>query len=641
MSKYRKFNFSSLNNAILKDGFWKHRTDNYMEIIESMLDAVLNPTNSVRLANFGIAAKEIDGEFYGSNWSDGDCYKFLEGCCYMYQRTKDEKIKVILDKYIPWIVKSQEEDGYISTQITLTDKNRWTDIFNHELYNMGHFFTLAVAHYNATKETCLVECGEKLLNYLYDVFKDYPVALAHFGFNPSQIMGLCEFYQVCKSDKCYKLAEIFINMRGSATKKTELGNGPDSEIDEFVARGGVHKDGIGDQNQDRVPLREETIASGHAVTSTYLWSGAADVYAETGEAALMEALERIWTDMTTKRTYITGASSPDFLGYSEHGDLTHESHAAQYVLPNKIAYNETCANIGNAMWSMRMLENTEDTKYGDFAERVMYNSGISGSNLAMTRYFYSNPLTYRKDTPITQTFAQYAHKSSRRWHTFTCWCCPPQLFRNISSIGRWVFGEADNTLYVNMFTSAEYKTDRLDVEMDTKYPWNGLINIKVNKADNATLKIRVPAWCDSPVINGKSVKPGEYFVATVNAGDTFAIDFPMKVRIMQANPHIESDRNMVCVQRGPVVYCAEGCDNAAKLDDIFIDPNETFTETFEPDLLDGVVTLTVNAVEIKQDTSKLYYDLLTEKSKTTLKMIPYYTWANREESDMSVWFPRI
>lgn len=640
MNQYRKFEFASLDHAILCDGFWKHRTDNYKEIINSMLEAVLNPTNSVRLTNFGIAAGEVEGEFYGSYWSDGDCYKFLEGCCYMYQRTKDPEIKQLLDKYIPWIVKSQQEDGYINTQITLTGTKRWDHVKYHELYNIGHFLTFAVAHFNATGETVLIECSKKLVTYLYSVFSGYPVELGHFGSNPSQIMGLCDLYKITQDDTCYKLAEIFVNMRGSIQKKIELGSGPDAEIDAFVEQEGHLTKGRGDQNQDRIPLREETIASGHAVTSTYLWSGAADVYAQTGEKALMDALTRIWEDMTTKRSYITGASSPDFVGYSEHGDLTHESHSTQYVLPNKIAYNETCANIGNAMWSMRMLANTEDTKYGDFAETVMYNAGISGSNLQMTRYFYSNPLSYRKDTPITQNFAQYVHKANRRWHTFTCWCCPPQLFRNISSIGRWVYGEAPDTLYINLFTSADYITEDLQVKMNTQYPWEDQIRIEVVKAHHATLKIRIPAWCKSPLVNGTPVPSGQYFVTTVNTGDQLDIVLPMEVRIMQSNPHIEPDRNMVCVQRGPVVYCAEGCDNTESLDDIFIDPKAQFEVTFEKDLLDGVVTLKTEAVMIKQDTSKLYYDLLTDQQKTTLKLIPYYAWANREESDMSVWLPR-
>lgn len=572
------------------------------------------PTNSARLLNFGIHAGEVDDKFYGEYWSDGDCYKFLEACIYVYQNTGDLAVKAVVDKYIPWIVASQQEDGYLNTQITLTGKERWSKVIHHELYNIGHFLTFASAHYDITGETVMLECARKLANYTYGVFKDYPRKLAHFGFNPSQIMGLCDLYRVTGDVTYYKLAEIFVNMRGSAPGGT-------------------------DQNQDRVPLREETMAIGHAVTSTYLYAGATDVYAQTGEAALLDALKRIYTDMTTRRTYITGASSPVFVGYSERGDLTHEAHATYYELPNKIAYNESCANIGNAMWAMRMLTVTGESKYGDFAEQVMYNAGISGSNLKLTRYFYSNPLSFRKDMPIYPDFAQFRHKSSRRWHTFTCWCCPPQLFRTMAGMGRWVYGQNKDTVYVNFFTDCDYVTQKLELQMRTKYPWEDRVTIDIKKADHQNIRIRIPAWCKNPSVNGSAVTPGGFFEITVNTGDTVTVDLPMVARLIQANPNIEQDRGMIAVMRGPVVYCAEGLDNPCRLDDLYIDPNGVITEQFEPNLLDGVVTLQVSA-KCRKQKEELYYELVTEENNATVKMIPYYTWANREESDMSVWFPK-
>ena len=585
-----------------------------MEIINSQLEALLCPTNSARLLNFGIHAGEVDDKFYGEYWSDGDCYKFLEACIYVYQNTGDLAVKAVVDKYIPWIVASQQEDGYLNTQITLTGKERWSKVIHHELYNIGHFLTFASAHYDITGETVMLECARKLANYTYGVFKDYPRELAHFGFNPSQIMGLCDLYRVTGDVTYYKLAEIFVNMRGSAPGGT-------------------------DQNQDRVPLREETMAIGHAVTSTYLYAGATDVYAQTGEAALLDALKRIYTDMTTRRTYITGASSPVFVGYSERGDLTHEAHATYYELPNKIAYNESCANIGNAMWAMRMLTVTGESKYGDFAEQVMYNAGISGSNLKLTRYFYSNPLSFRKDMPIYPDFAQFRHKSSRRWHTFTCWCCPPQLFRTMAGMGRWVYGQNKDTVYVNFFTDCDYVTQKLELQMRTKYPWEDRVTIDIKKADHQNIRIRIPAWCKNPSVNGSAVTPGGFFEITVNTGDTVTVDLPMVARLIQANPNIEQDRGMIAVMRGPVVYCAEGLDNPCRLDDLYIDPNGVITEQFEPNLLDGVVTLQVSA-KCRKQKEELYYELVTEENNATVKMIPYYTWANREESDMSVWFPK-
>lgn len=637
MNDYRKFDLADVNKTFLTDGFFGRRIDNYMEIIESMLDALLCPTNSARLLNFGILAGEVNDKFFGSNWSDGDCYKFLEGCCYIYDNKKDERVKQIIDKYIPWIVKSQEPDGYISTQVTLQKEKsswdekqlelynlghivtngvmkRWDNPGNHELYNMGHLFTFAVAHYQATKEDTMVKVAKKLADYLYTVFAGYPLEMAHFGKNPSQIMGLCELYKITNDKKYLDLAEIFVNMRGS-------------------------QPGGSEHNQDVTPLRKETIATGHAVMSTYLYSGAAEVYAQTGETALLTALERIWKDMTSMRTYITGASSPIFVGHTESVVQVHESHGIRYELPNKIAYNETCANIGNAMWAMRMLSLTENVEYGDLAETVMYNSGISGTNLSLTRFFYSNPLSYRKDNPIPQTNRQYKHKSSRRWHTFTCWCCPPQAFRAIAGIGKFVYGVSKDTLYVNFFTGCDYKDDNFEIKMSTEYPWDKKITINIIKADNKNLKIRIPGWCKCPTVQGNKVESGKYFETKINTSDKIVIELPMVPVLMQANPNIEQDRGMVCVKRGPVVYCAEGIDNKEKLDDIYIDTEGSISECFKKNLLGGVVTLSATA-KSKKEQNSLYYELIRDNKDTTLNLIPYYAWANREECDMSIWFPK-
>lgn len=616
VSSYKKFEFASLRNSHLKDGFWGKRIENYKEIIENMLEALLDDGNAACLSNFAVAAGLQEGSFHGEHWSDGDCYKFLEGCMYVYQATGDENVKAVVDKYIPWIQGAQEEDGYLSTQITLRDEvGRWERVGFHELYNMGHFFTLASTHYDVTSETVLLNMATKLADYVYTVFEGYPPELGMFGFNPSNIMGLCELYHQTGDEKYYKLAEIFVNMRGSVEGKGT------------------------DQNQTRTPLRKETQAIGHAVTSTYLYAGATDVYSRTGEQELFDALRRIWVDMTTKRTYVTGASSPIFIGFSDNGDRVHEAHGTQFDLPNKIAYNESCANIGNAMWALRMLSVTENVEYGDFAERVMYNSGISGSNLALTRYFYSNPLSYRKDTPIAQNVMQYQYKSSRRWKTYGCWCCPPQLFRTMTGVARWVYGASDDALFVNMFTSCDYTTEDLDISMTTSYPWDETVVLDVKKATAQKLKIRIPKWCKNPTVNGVAVESGKYFEITVNSGDKVEVFLPMVPVILQANPNIEADRGMVCVMYGPVVYCAEGVDNEEKLDNIYIDVKGEISAAYKKDLLNGVVTLAVPA-KVRTEKAELYYEVLDDEKDTVLNMIPYYTWANREESDMSIWFPR-
>ncbi len=615
MEQFRKFEISKMTNSRITGGFWGDMLQNYREAIDSMLSALLCETNSARLLNFEIAAGVKNGKYFGTDWSDGDCYKFLEACCYIYISTKDEYIKNIVDKYVPYIIMCQQEDGYLCTQITSQNRKRWEKPINHELYNVGHFFTFAAAHYEAMGTMEIVDCAKKLYNYLYGVFKDYPPELAHFGFNPSQIMGLCDIYNITKDDVCIKLAEIFVNMRGSIP-------------------------GGSDQNQARIALRDEKIASGHAVTSTYLYAGAADVYAHTGEKALLEALERIWEDLIGKRIYITGGVCADFCSFSEHGDQTSESHGTEYELRNKIAYNETCANIGAAMWMMRMLSITENTKYADWAEQIMYNAGISGTSLDLKRFFYSNPLSYRKDYPITMEYRQYELKSSVRWHTYSCWCCPVQIMRTLSGISRWVFGENDNNIYINLFAQATYITENVDICIDTNYPWNERVKINVNKISNKKLAVRIPSYCKRATINGKKVESGKYQVISVNDGDELILELDQEIVYMQANPNIEADRGMIAVKRGPLVYCAEGVDNKEKLDNYYINTNEAPVVVKCNNLPTNIVGIQVTAQVMDQQYNKLYYEYKENFKEEKLNLIPYYSWANRENSDMSVWFPK-
>jgi DUF1680 family protein len=365
--------------AKLTDGFWGQRVQNYLPIIKNMEEILLDETNAARLLNFGIAAGELKGDFYRNAWSDGDCYKFLEGCLNQYAVTRDQEILDIVNKYIPWIEGSQEEDGYICTQVTLTDLERWAKPNNHELYNFGHLFTAACVHHEVTGDERLMTVARRAADYLWDVFSPLPPDLGDFGFNPSQIMGLVELYQVTGNEKYLKLADIFVTMRGT-------------------------KIGTGDQNQTRVALRDEYMPVGHAVTANYLYAGAADIYGYTEEEALLTALERIWDDMISKRIYITGGVCPNYIGVSERGDRTHESYSDEWNLPLRISYNETCANIAAAMWAHRMYNITGKAVYGDWMETIMYNAGISGASLDMMRYFYANPLAHRKDNHLKHKF---------------------------------------------------------------------------------------------------------------------------------------------------------------------------------------------------------------------------------------------
>ena len=616
----KKYKSVRPGNARLNSGFWHDRIKDYMSIIKYMESLLLDENNAARLLNFGITAGEIEGELSGNCWSDGDCYKYIEGCCYHYAATKDQEIIDLINKYIPWIEGSQEDDGYICTQITSTDKKRWATPYNHELYNFGHLFTASVVHYEATGDDRLLNVAKKAADYLCTVFIPLNKELGDFGFNPSQIMGLVDLYSITNKKEYLKLADIFITMRG-----TKLGNG--------------------DQNQNRVPLREEFKPVGHAVTGAYLYAGAADVYSFTEEDALINAVKRIWNELIDRRIYITGGVCPTYVGISERGDKVSEAFGDEFDLPNRIAYNETCANIAVAMWARRMLNVTGEAIYGDWMETILFNAGISGASLDMTKYFYANPLSHRADEHIKPTFAQYSQVPNQRFTTFTCWCCPPQLWRTFTGIPNWIYSIADDGVAINMFAGCELDTTLdngapVKIEMQTNYPWEDTIQINIleTPADGMNLRFRIPEWCNEGTVNGSSVASGMHNIQ-VKTGETITIKVPMEPTLYQSRPMIEQANGMVAVKRGPVVYCLEGCDieGNISMDELAMPVDAEFTEEIISELPYDLVGLKTDML-YKPKGEGIYHPLKTPKDKKVpVRLIPYFAWANRDEYEMSVW----
>ncbi|WP_026973405.1 glycoside hydrolase family 127 protein [Aliagarivorans marinus] len=624
MEKYFKFTSLKTGEATLTNGFWANRVNDYMSIIENLEGALLSEDNAARMLNFGIAAGEVEGKFFMNEWSDGDCYKFIEGCMNQYAVTRDERILAVVNKYIPWIEAAQEDDGYIGTQTLLTEQERWTDTENHELYNMGHLLTAACVHHDVTGEKRLLNVAIRAADYLWETFSTRDFALCHFGFNPSQIMGLVELYQLTKEPKYLELADIFTHMRG---ENPEIG---------------------GDCNQNRVALREETQPIGHAVTGAYLYAGAVDVYAHTGEAKLIEAVERIWQDLIKRRIYITGGVGPQYVGVSDRGDPIYESFAAEYDLPHRVAYNETCANIAVAMWAKRMLQVTNKAEYGDWMETILFNAGISGSNLHMTRYFYANPLAHRANHHIEPSFGQYSHVPNERFFTFDCWCCPPQLLRTFTGMPKWIYSVADKAVSINLFAGAKLDTvlpcgSPVNIDMQTNYPWDETVTIEVLDAPQGGLSLnyRIPSWCEGATLNGEAIAKGMH-VLEVAKGDVLTLVLPMQPRLYAANPMLEQANGMLAVKRGPVVYCLEGSDieEGYTIDDLAIPTNVSFKELAIDELPHNMVGLSAELIHRpKGDT--LYFPMTEDaEQRVNVRFIPYFAWANREEQDMSVWLPR-
>ena len=612
------------------EGFWAEKFELCRDvIIPSMRRAMDVPKNGAVFSNFAVAAGLEEGTHLGTNWSDGDCYKWIEAVAHVYGVTGDEELDRTMDEAIEVIGKAQDEDGYICTQVQLTNKERWQERIHHELYNIGHLMTAACVHHNITGKDNFLNIAKKLSDYLYDLFQPRPPELAHYGWNPSNIMGLVDMYRVTGDQRYLELAGIFVDMRGSAPGGT-------------------------DQNQDRMPLRSETEAIGHGVTAAYLYCGAADVYAETGEIELMEALERIWEDMISRRIYITGGIGTLHHGTSTRRDPVHEAFGMEYQLPNATAYNETCANIGNAMWNWRMLRVVGEARYADLMERVLYNSMLSAVNVDGKGFFYTNPLRWYGEGQRL-----LSQDAPARWRIFGCYCCPPSVARTIAKLHKWAYCISDEGVWVNLYGGSSLETELADgsslkLEQETLYPWDGEIKITIKEATSKpfALMLRIPEWADGAEIKingadaGIEAEAGTYAVIRREwaSGDVVKLTLPMEIRMMKAHPRVEEVRNQVAFMRGPIVYCLESADlpDGFEVDRICVPRDVQLKPRHDPELLGGVTVLEGEARCICEDdrSDKLYQKFSdTPLEPVQVTLIPYFAWANRGSSKMTVWMP--
>ncbi|WP_020568215.1 glycoside hydrolase family 127 protein [Neolewinella persica] len=640
-SPYVKLKSIPIGDCRWTEGFWADKFKVAEEVMVPYMGTLLTGDTGHALNNFKIAAGLKEGEHKGMFWHDGDFYKYMEAAMYIYAINRDEKVLAELDEYIHIIGKSQQADGYLQTQVTTRDNvSRYENRKFHEMYNTGHLLTSAVIHHRVTGQTNFLDIAVKHADNLYETFSPQPKELSRFGFNQTQIMGLVEMYRETGDKRYLELAEQFINARG----KSKV------EVDKTTRYG--H---IGDMVQERTPLREETEAVGHAVLALYFYAGAADVYAETGEQALIDALDRLWDNVANKKMYVTGAVGQTHHGVSSQNDMVHEAFINDYMMPNATAYNETCANICNAMFSYRMLGVKGEAKHADLMELVLFNSALSGISIEGKDYFYANPL--RMSNAADRDYS--STESRDREPYINCFCCPPNLVRTIAKVSGWAYSLSDNGVSVNLYGGNELSTKLADgsglkLTQKTNYPWDGNISITVDeaKAEAFDVLLRIPEWGDGAQvqINGTKAaivaEPGTF--ATINRtwkkGDVITLDLPMDIHLVEGNSLIEEVRNQVAVKRGPVVYCLETPDLPAgtSILDAYLPADAGLTATYKPEMLGGITEISGDFL-LRKDKKNKMYNVLTkpewERRKTSL--VPYFAWSNRGEAEMTVWLPMV
>jgi len=641
-------------------GFWAERFKICRDSMIPHLWRIYNdPATSHAFANFEIAAGLDTGSHAGPPFHDGDFYKLLEGVAAVYAMTKDPQLDSMMDKAIAVIALSQRKDGYIHTPVVIEERKNsgketaFQDRLNFETYNMGHLMTAACVHYRATGKTSLLKVAIRAADYLDSFYRRSSPALARNAICPSHYMGIIELYRTTKNPEYLRLAKNLIDIRGLVENGT-------------------------DDNQDRVPFRSQTTAMGHAVRANYLYAGVADIYAETGEEALWSCLDKIWDDVVYRKLYITGGCGALYDGVSPEATSynpaqiqeVHQAYGRDYQLPNTTAHNETCANIGNMLWNWRMLLVSGKAQYADVLEQSLYNSVLSGVSLDGNDYFYTNPLRASRTLPYELRWA-----GGRLPYITLSNCCPPNLVRTLTEVADYMYSVSDKGLWVNLYGGNTLSTHLKDGSVvkaiqETDYPWDGKVSITLQQAPAQPFSVflRIPGWCKgaSLLVNGQRVfrrrpstrsasgmstspgelPPGNYaeVLRHWKAGDRIEILLPMPVMLSVSNPLVEETRNQVAVRRGPIVYCLESPDlppgvslfNIAIPAQVHLRPSLTKIGNTRIMSLEGTARLQPNT----HWENKLYQDLPAQPATDIpVRLLPYYTWANRGASDMTVWMP--
>lgn len=581
--------------------------------------------------NYINAAKALRGEdvgdgFYGMVFQDSDAAKWLEAVAYSLAVFPDKELEKKADELIEIIAAAQDEDGYLNTYFTIKDRDkRWKNLLEgHELYCSGHMMEAAAAYFEATGKRRLLDVMLKNAEHIYTHFitekaEGYPG-------HPEVELALLKMYRVSGNKHCLELAEHFINVRGvdtsfyrreaDARDWTVWGNNPDDLS----------------YQQAFAPVREQSDAVGHSVRAVYLYTAMADLAGEQDDKELAAACRRLWDSITQKRMYITGGIGSTGIG---------EAFTVDYDLPNDTAYAETCASIGLMFFASRMLEKEPNAEYADVMERAFYNTVLAGMQLDGKRFFYVNPLEVIPG--ISGVAATHWHDRPQRPEWFTCACCPPNVARTISSIGKYAYGESETACYCHLYAAGTVRFDNGAVlRCETGYPYDFTIKYTLLSGET-TLAVRIPAWSNKFEVkkNGAAVdfeqKNGYAYFSGTAAGDVIEIALEDEAFFVYPNAKIAENSGAVAIQRGPLVYCAEGVDNDGDVLSLRVDTDKPIScGTFTPDLLSGTATLTASATRVIA-IDELYTRQKPAQVPAKLTLVPYYAWGNRGENQMRVW----
>lgn len=623
LQQYQSVNFSKVR---IMDNFWRPKLEKVSTVtIPVCIDQT--EVKTPRIRNFEIAAGKRKGKFEGIFYDDSDVFKALEAIAYSLKNHPDAALEKKADDWIDLIAAAQQPDGYINTYYTLQfpDK-RWSDMSMHEDYNGGHLIEAAVAYFDATGKRKLLDVAIRFADHFDSLFgpgkRDWVTGHQELE------LALVKLYTSTQQKKYLQLADWLLSERG---QKKAVGYTWTDWKDTAYA-------------QDSKPVREQKEITGHAVRAMYMYTGAADVAAHTGDQGYMQAMKTVWEDVVYRNMYITG-------GIGSSG--SNEGFSVDYDLPNENAYCETCASVGMVLWNQRMGMLTGEGKYIDVLEKSLYNGALDGISLAGDKFFYGNVL------------ASNGKQARRDW--FGTACCPANIARLIESLGNYVYGFNENSIWVNLFVGSQteigLKNQQVIIQTQTNYPWEGAVGILVSpqKKERFALRVRYPGWVSGEAVPGglyayENETPLSLTMVSINKqpvkytiekgylvidrewapNDQVSISFPMDIRRVYSRSEVKANVERVALQRGPIIYCVEGTDNEGKALNIVLPKSAQVVTAKQQVLTENVVSLEADATVL----SVMPGGENVQAVKKKIRAVPYYTWNNRGAGQMLVWLPQ-
>lgn len=627
------------------DGFFGHLSELVRENVipyqwETLNDRTEGADKSHCIENFKIAAGEAEGSFYGFVFQDSDLAKWLEAVAYSLMTNPDPELEATADEAIALIGRAQQKDGYLNTYYTIKEPGRrWTNMRdNHELYCAGHMMEAAAAYYEATGKRELLDIMTRMAHHIDSVIGPEEGKLHGYPGHEEIELALVSMYHATGDETMLKLAKYFVDERGRRPAFFELEDEKRHPDHHHHPLPGYMVNNAGLYAQWHLPIREQTALEGHSVRALYMATGVADVARETGDESLLQTCRTLYDNLVHKRMYVTGG-----VGSSANG----ERFTFDYDLPNDTVYAETCASIALCFFMRAMLQIEPKSCYADTLETALYNTCIAGMSLDGKNFFYVNPL---------EVYPEASHKNPDKRHVlpvrpkwFGCACCPPNLARLITSIGKYIYTIDGDRIYMNLFIGAKTELEtsggKVTLSVKTEYPNDGKITVSCG-CGHYTLALRIPAYCCGKYtlsVNGEKYAPENdngYAAITRDwcEGDTVTLELPVEPHRIYANYNVRADAGKVAVRRGPIVYCLEEADNETPLPAVSLPRSSELHCEYVPDKLEGIYEITADGyIECDDGDDTLYRMTPPAKKPVKLTFIPYYKWANRGEGEMTVY----